>query len=92
MKSKPKPKYACPKCGETTLVTELDSYGIYKAEGDVIVYQKHKLDDNAVKLRCSKCWEDMPRDWWDGVAKGLDASSSAAFSEIGVDQPTEVKL
>jgi len=55
------PKYACPKCGSEEVRGDLDSYQVYRAEGQKLVYLRSEFTDPAVlALHCLDCNERIP--------------------------------
>ena len=51
-----RPKYACPYCGSTEVRGEFDSYSVFRAEGDKLVYTRSEtIVAGLSKLLCNAC-------------------------------------
>ena len=62
------PKYACPSCGATEYCTQPDSYAIYEAVDESIVFQKTEFVDDGLRLSCRECGEEPPKEFMDATS------------------------
>ena len=50
------PKYACRYCGSDEVRGDFDTYQVFRAEGDKIVFQRSECPDGSVlALYCNQC-------------------------------------
>ena len=63
MKSR-RPKYACPKCGGTEFLTELNASGRYSAVGDELLWQfSEPCGLVRFRLHCRECRAEAPEEF-----------------------------
>ena len=63
-----KPKYACPKCGGTEFITQLNIYQRWHAHGDKISWSRDLHDDSVpFELSCPDCDIPPPEGWDEAV-------------------------
>ena len=63
------PRYACPHCGSTEVRGDFDTYPVFLAEDNKIVYQRLESTDAGVsELYCNSCHELIV----DGLSADLD--------------------
>ena len=54
------PKYACKECGSDEVRGDFDTYPVYLAEGDKLVFLRTELTDIGVmELYCNSCGEEI---------------------------------
>ncbi len=59
----PSPKYACKECGNDEVRGDFDTYPVYRAEDDKIVFLRTESTDTGVmELYCSSCGEEIDED------------------------------
>ena len=55
------PKYACPKCGAAEFITAPNSYDLFEAVGDKLLWRKTESgDSDEDALFCRECGERAP--------------------------------
>ena len=60
------PKYGCRNCGSDTLGGGLDTFPVFQAKGEVIVYLRSEtLDLGILKLFCYQCHEEIEVESWE---------------------------
>ena len=58
------PKYACPKCGGTEFLTELNASDCYSAAGDELLWQfSEPCDVVKFRLHCRECHAEAPEEF-----------------------------
>ena len=59
----PSPKYACKECGSDEVRGDFDTYPVFRAEDDKIVFLRSELTDTGVmELYCNSCGEEIDED------------------------------
>ncbi len=57
----PLPKYACQGCGATEVRGDPDTYPVYEAEGDKLLFRRTETTDFVSSaLFCTDCGEEIP--------------------------------
>ena len=49
----------CKECGNNEFITEPNKYDIYKAEEGKLEFQKEEIIQEAIKLYCRECSEEL---------------------------------
>ena len=63
-----RPRYVCPHCGSAEVRGDFDTYPVFLAEGNRIVYQRSESTDAGVlELYCNVCHELIVDDLGDDV-------------------------
>ena len=66
--NEPLPKYACRECGSDEIRGESDSYPVFRAEDDKIVYLRSEtLPGGPSYLYCNECEEPIEADDIGGI-------------------------
>ena len=61
------PKFACKECGNDEVRGDFDTYPVFSAEDDKIVFLRTELTDTGVmELYCNSCGEEIDEDL-DGI-------------------------
>ena len=57
------PKFGCKKCGGDEVSGGLDTYPVFRAEGETLVYLRMQSTENGVsELNCRSCGQPIPID------------------------------
>ena len=66
--SETQPKYACPHCGSIEVRGDFDSYPVFRAEGDKLVYTRAETIVSGLSvLYCNACHDFITNDLYDAT-------------------------